>query len=313
MLVRNETLSETANGGRGLDFDVRRATHPRPQRRFGVALCYRQRDDTVAFALPAFCPIGIMQTVAAPDTIAFGPFVLDLGSRALLARGEKLALSSRAFDILVFLVTERDRVVGKDEIMTKVWRGVAVEENNLAVQISALRRVLGEHAEGQTMIATVPGQGYRFVGRIELPEAPAPAFIAFPAEEPVRPPAPPAIVQRRPWTLIAIGGAISLAAALLAIVYLSRPAPPPRLSLAVLPFRNLGEDSKQDYLADAVTDDLTTDLSHIPGSVVIARESSDAYKGRAVPAEQIGRALHVRYLLEAACSRLKACFISMRS
>jgi TolB-like protein/DNA-binding winged helix-turn-helix (wHTH) protein/Flp pilus assembly protein TadD len=247
-----------------------------------------------------------MQTLAAPDTIAFGPFVLDLGSRALLARGDKLALSSRAFDILVFLVTERDRVVGKDEIMTKVWRGVAVEENNLAVQISALRRVLGEHAEGQTMIATVPGQGYRFVGRIELPEPPPPAFMAFPVEEPAPP--PPAIVQRRPWPLIAIGGAITLAAALLVIVYLSRPAPPPRLSLAVLPFRNLGEDTKQDYLADAITDDLTTDLSHIPGSVVIARESSDVYKGRAVPAEQIGRALHVRYLLEGSLQPVEGMF-----
>jgi TolB-like protein/DNA-binding winged helix-turn-helix (wHTH) protein/Flp pilus assembly protein TadD/rhodanese-related sulfurtransferase len=240
-----------------------------------------------------------MQTLAAPDTIAFGPFVLDLGSRALLARGEKLALSSRAFDILVFLVTARDRVVGKDEIMTTVWRGVAVEENNLAVQISALRRVLGEHAEGQTMIATVPGQGYRFVGRVELPEVPPPPpAIALPVETPALSHAAPAADTHRPWLLMAASGALVLAVVLLGILYMSRPAPPPRLSLAVLPFRNLGEDSKQDYLADAITDDLTTDLSHLPGSVVIARESSDVYKGRAVPAEQIGRALHVRYLLE---------------
>ena len=240
-----------------------------------------------------------MQTLVAPDTIAFGPFVLDLGSRALLAGGNKLALSSRAFDILVFLVNERDRVVGKDEIMATVWRGVAVEENNLAVQISALRRVLGEHAAGQPMIATVPGQGYRFVGRVDQPDVLAPpAFIAVPGEMHVPFQATPAADTRRPWVLVAGGGTLVLAVALLGALYLSRPAPPPRLSLAVLPFRNLGEDSRQDYLADAISDDLTTDLSHLPGSVVIARDSSDVYKGRAVSAEEIGRALHVRYLLE---------------
>ena len=72
----------------------------------------------------------------------------------------------------------------------------------------------------------------------------------------------------------------------------------PRLSIAVLPFRNLSGDPQQDYLADAISDDLTTDLSHIPGSTVIARGSSDTYKGRAVAASEIGRALNVRYLLE---------------
>jgi TolB-like protein/cytochrome c-type biogenesis protein CcmH/NrfG len=205
---------------------------------------------------------------------------------------------------LVFLVTERDRVVGKDEIMARVWRGVAVEENNLAVQISSLRRVLGEHAEGQTLIATVPGQGYRFVGRVDQPEmVPAAPLPADPDKDEAAPPPP-----RRRWALIAGGAAVCLAVILLGAAYLTRPPPPPRLSLAVLPFRNLGEDSRQDYLADAVTDDLTTDLSHLPGSVVIARESSDVYKSRAVPAEQIGRALHVRYLLEGSLRSLDGSF-----
>jgi TolB-like protein len=74
--------------------------------------------------------------------------------------------------------------------------------------------------------------------------------------------------------------------------------PAPRMSVVVLPFRNLGADRGQDYLADAISDDLTTDLSHLPGSTVIARESADTYKGRAVAAQSIGRALKVRYLLE---------------
>jgi TolB-like protein/DNA-binding winged helix-turn-helix (wHTH) protein/Flp pilus assembly protein TadD len=243
-----------------------------------------------------------MQALELPQTIAFGPFVLDLGARALLSGGEKLAISSRAFDILVLLVSERDRVVGKDEILAKVWRGMAVEENNLAVQISSLRRVLSQHADGQAMITTVPGQGYRFVARVEGSYVAPPAFSGHDMEVPpaLPPPAflaPPRLAQRR---LVYAAAAASLV--LVLVIGWFRFAAPsdsaPRLSLAVLPFRNLGDDPKQDYLADAISDDLTTDLSHLPGSVVIARESSDAYKGRAVPAPQIGRALHVRYLLE---------------
>jgi TolB-like protein len=80
--------------------------------------------------------------------------------------------------------------------------------------------------------------------------------------------------------------------------------PPPRLSLVVLPFQNLGTDEKDDYLADAITDDLTTDLSHISGAWVIARESAYTYKGKATDVRQIGRELGVRYVLEGSARRI---------
>jgi hypothetical protein len=73
---------------------------------------------------------------------------------------------------------------------------------------------------------------------------------------------------------------------------------PPRLSIAVLPFQDMDDDPTNDYLADAVTDDLTTDLSRIPGAWVIARESAYTYKGKATDVRQIGRELGVRYVLE---------------
>ncbi|MEO7245892.1 MAG: winged helix-turn-helix domain-containing protein [Rubrivivax sp.] len=75
----------------------------------------------------------------------------------MLARGEPVALGARAFDLLLALIEHRDRVVGKDELLAKVWPGVVVEDNNLTVQISTLRKVLGASA-----IATVAGHGYRF-------------------------------------------------------------------------------------------------------------------------------------------------------
>ncbi len=255
----------------------------------------------------------------------FGGFSLDPAHRALIGADGPVGLSTRAFDILALLVENRHRVVTKDEIMSRVWRGTIVEENNLAVQISALRRALGDKVEGAPLIMTVPGQGYRFVGRLKPPEmvpiAPLPPLpididplatdMSGTLPPPGTDPVPPRSARFR-W--LAGGGLGALLAATLgAAVLLSghRPQPPasapmvspPRLSLAVLPFRNLGDDQHDNYLADAISDDLTTDLSHIPGSVVIARESSDMYRGRNLPTAQIGRELNVRYLLEGSLRR----------
>ncbi len=245
------------------------------------------------------------------DLIEFGPFRLD-PARHTLCRGDTLVpLSSRAFDILLLLVEKRGRVVSKDEILATVWRGMIVEENNLAVQVSALRRALAEGCE-TALILTVPGHGYRFVGEIARPAPPAPPAAAPVAPPPLPTPQPPPAVQAATtpktvswrWPSLYAAGAIILAAALLLLWRGAAPpasSPPrvaPRLSIAVLPFRDLSDDRCCDYLADAISDDLTTDLSHIPGSVVIARESSDVFRGRALPTAEIGRTLNVRYLLE---------------
>ena len=80
-------------------------------------------------------------------------------------------------------------------------------------------------------------------------------------------------------------------------------APAPRLSIVVLPFANLSDDREQEYFADGVTDDLTTDLSRISGSFVIARNTSFTYKGKPIDAKQIGRELGVRYVLEGSVRR----------
>lgn len=254
----------------------------------------------------------------------FGRFRLEVARRTLFADGVPVQLSSRAFDILQLLIEMRARVVTKDEILDRVWHGTIVEENNLSVQISGLRRALGEKAEGQPFIVTIPGRGYRFVGQVveppadpsaedqDLPVEPAAASGAVPAG-----PVPPR--RRAPW--IAGGVAAAVALAIFAVPSARRagfwPAPlqsptamrqqdvanAPRLSIVVLPFRNLSDDPQQDYLADAVSDDLTTELSHLVGSFVIARQSSDAYKGRSVNASQIGRELGVRYVLEGSVRR----------
>jgi TolB-like protein/DNA-binding winged helix-turn-helix (wHTH) protein/Tfp pilus assembly protein PilF len=234
----------------------------------------------------------------APDVFRFGHFTLEPQRRLLTIDGRAIPLSSRAFDILLLLVEQRERVVTKDEIFARVWPGTIVEENNLAVQISALRRALGEPSGDPKLVITVPGRGYRFVGTLEQEVAPAPGPLAEPvAEHPVVAALLPARRRiSRPALAIAAG---ALILAILGARYGFRGIDnAPRLSIAVLPFRNLSGDTQQDYLADAISDDLTTDLSHIPGSTVIARESADIYKTHPAAAPEIGRALNVRYLLE---------------
>src|SRR5262249_57343301 len=78
----------------------------------------------------------------------------------------------------------------------------------------------------------------------------------------------------------------------------------PRLSIVVLPFANLSDDKEQDYFADGITDDLTTDLSHLDGSFVISRNTAFTYKGKPVDPRAIGRELGVRYALEGSVRRV---------
>ena len=87
----------------------------------------------------------------------FGGFELQPDRRRLLADGRPQTLGQRAFDVLQVLIERRERIVGKNELLDVVWPGLVVEENNLQVQISALRKLLGPQA-----IATIPGRGYRF-------------------------------------------------------------------------------------------------------------------------------------------------------
>ena len=98
---------------------------------------------------------------------AFGPFILDAVTRRLWRDGRPVPLTSKTFDLLLVLVAHRDRVVSKDELLGLVWPDTAVNENNLARQVSSLRRVLGQRPDQHDFIVTVPGQGYRFVATIE--------------------------------------------------------------------------------------------------------------------------------------------------
>src|SRR5215510_4951249 len=95
--------------------------------------------------------------------VRFGPFCLDFERRELLRGNAVIALGGRAIDVLCALVAAKGDIVTKDELMGLVWPGLIVEENNLQVQISALRKALESGKDGQSYIVNVPGRGYRFI------------------------------------------------------------------------------------------------------------------------------------------------------
>jgi len=106
---------------------------------------------------PEASPAGDSSPIARQDALGFGHFAVKPAERQLLIGGQPAPLGSRAFDLLVALIEHRDRVVTKNELLDLVWPGLVVEEGNLAVQVSSLRKLLGAGS-----IATIPGRGYRF-------------------------------------------------------------------------------------------------------------------------------------------------------
>jgi len=190
---------------------------------------------------------------------AFGPFRLDVAAGILFRGTDPVALGQRAVALLQILVEGAGNPISKDRLIEGAWPGLAIEESNLAVQISALRRVFAEEPGGDSWIETLPRRGYRYVGPVDVKE------------------------QENQ-------GATGNGQPTLAL--------PDKPSLAVMPFTNMSGDPEQQYFADGIVEDIITGLSRIKWLFVIARNSSFTYKGQAVSVGRVGRELGVRYVLE---------------
>jgi DNA-binding winged helix-turn-helix (wHTH) protein len=181
------------------------------------------------------------------DISLFEGFRLDRRSGILCRRDQRgvfapLTIGSRALDILGVLVDRPGELVSRDEIMEAVWPGTVVEDSNLNVQVAALRRILDQDRELGSCIQTVSGRGYRLL-------------------VPVTP-----VEPATPQSGNSSGGPVAEAPAHLTVA--------PRLSIVVLPFTNLSDDREQQYFADGITEDLTTDLSRLAGMFVISRNTA---------------------------------------
>jgi adenylate cyclase len=250
-----------------------------------------------------------MDALKSSDILQFGPFRFDRRGGLLLrcTDGDRylpVTIGSRAIAVLAALTERPGDLVSKDEIMRAAWPGTIVEEGNLTMQISTLRRILDDGSEAGSCIKTVSGRGYRFVlpvSRLDVPLTDDPSTSVHDT----------AVARSRIWWrrwLTAASGTIAIVAAVITIMWLdgwpARTLSPPRLSLVVLPFENLGADPTDDYLADGITDDLTSDLSNISGARVTARESAYTFKGKPLDVRRIGEALGVRYVLEGSVRRI---------
>src|SRR3954470_19569057 len=115
-------------------------------------------------------------TADGEHTFAFGPFRLLAAQRLLLEGDTPVRLGSRAFDILAALIERAGEVVSKEELIARAWPQTVVEEANLKIQVSALRRALGDGQGGHRYVVTVPGRGYNFVAPVHHGEPVEPAL-----------------------------------------------------------------------------------------------------------------------------------------
>ncbi|MFJ4433390.1 winged helix-turn-helix domain-containing tetratricopeptide repeat protein [Pseudomonas sp. NPDC089395] len=198
----------------------------------------------------------------------FEDYVLDQQRRELTWRGQAVTIGPQVFDLLLLLVSNRDRVMSKDELLQTVWSGRIVSESTVTSHINAVRKAIGDSGKEQRLLRTVARKGYRFVGVIhEVRELDWPGLDAL----------VPTQSEQKPVRTLAL---------------------PDKPSITVLPFQNLSGDPAQDYFADGIVEDIIVALSRIRWLFVIARNSSFTFKDRHVDLREVGQELGVRYVLE---------------
>jgi TolB-like protein/tetratricopeptide (TPR) repeat protein len=194
----------------------------------------------------------------------FRDCLINTAERSVIKEGEHLELTTKTFDVLEYLIENAGKVVSKDEILGHVWNGNFVEESNLPVHISKLRRSLSESRECR-FIETVQGTGYRFVAPLRTV-----GDNEWQAASSVRRYFPGADKERASN----VGHYI-----------------------AVLPFHNEGGDSELEYLADGLTEALINGLSHVRSLKVIARDTVFSYKNRGLNIQDVRKVLGVSRIL----------------
>lgn len=246
----------------------------------------------------------------------FGEYELDLILHEIRRGGLVCSVEPQVYDLLFYLIENRDRLVDKDELNRHIWKGRFVTDASLSTCVKLARQVIGDNGKRQDYIRTVPRLGFRFVGKVDVLE------LKEGSVEQIHVDAKSSAIKVIPrlgklsWkkhvtaaivvaVIIASGGvwqrqlAISKAVDTAEIAYLL-PAKP---SIAILPFENLSADPEHAFFADGMAEDIITDLSKIDGLFVIARNSSFSYRGKGVEIGKIARELNVRYVLEGSVRR----------
>jgi adenylate cyclase len=227
----------------------------------------------------------------------FEGYTLDVAHSSLRTADREIPLRPKSFEVLRYLVENADRLVTKDELIRAIWPDVIVTDDALMHCVSEARQAIADSK--QTLIATVPRRGYRFTAPVLRRGANAAAAAPSPVVEKGRSgeardrgPTVPGLPTPTPDHSPQGRGEQARVGASLA-----------RPTVAVLPFANLNGDPQQDYFSDGITEDIITELSRFSELLVITRNSSFQYKGKAVEIRQVGRELGARYVLEGSVRR----------
>ena len=251
------------------------------------------------------------------EVYRFDRFVLDPVERILLCDGAPVSLTPKAFDTLVCLVRNQGRMVTKDELLRQIWPDTFVEEINLAVNISTIRKALAESPQECRFIATVPGHGYRFVAAVRNlpsrdgnPKRPDTTedstTIGVNGNRGISGTGDTAVVapsKQSPLRLAILVALVLLVVVLSASYFWRREkeanaSPPGATSIAVLPFTDLSPKQDQQYFTDGLAEELITDLAQVPGLRVVARSSAFEFTGRNEDLRSVGHKLGVSNILE---------------
>ncbi len=228
----------------------------------------------------------------------FGPFRLEPQELRLLRAGSPVHVTPKALDLLTALVKRAGRVATKEELLAEVWPGAFVEEGNLAVNMTALRRAL-EDGTGQPYIETVAKRGYRFVAPVtELRVGHEDAAPLADAAPELPPPHSHEVARTPRWSIWLPAITAVLVAVVALTFYLSRSSSAATMvSLAVLPFQVLEVAESEKYLGLGLADAVITQLGNSPQFNIRPTEAVRQFAAPAADAVAAGKQLKVEHVL----------------
>lgn len=246
----------------------------------------------------------------------FGNFSLDPGQRLLLRNGKPVSVTPKAFDLLVVMLENNGQLLVKDRLMAALWPGVSVEEGNLAVAVSQLRKILGDDRGKHKYIETVSKQGYRFVAevverseaRAEVSESQVKLVEAFPlASAPISYATSPKVLGGQSW----IAGSIIVMIGLLIVagwlgsrhLEIASATGRPIRSMAVLPFETIGVTGSDEYLGLGTADALITRLSNTGKILVRPTSAIEKYRNSSISADVAGKEQQVDAIINGRIQR----------
>src|SRR2546425_3422812 len=262
-----------------------------------------------------------------------GEWDLQTEKRLLHREGETVRLANKPFQVFLYLIENRDRLVSRAELLDRFWQGSDVYDATLTQCVGTIRRALHDHLDNPRFIETRWAAGYRYIGPLEIqpvedvssvievertravrvlieeeeildaPTTSEPTLALTSRSNPVR-----SILRQLSHQALPLMAAFSFLAlaALAVIVYRNHGnyrEPLPLRSIVVLPLRNLTGDASNEYLSDGMTDNLTSSLARVQGLKVISRSSAFTFKGKEVDPQEVGKKLGVSAVIEGSLLR----------